>query len=95
MKAVKAPRSQFVCQVCGYASPKWLGRCTECGEFGSVIEVSTKHLRIYVENAGEFDVPLAAVTAVHSKKVILDIAKLDPKLKAAIRHAHDREEPGL
>jgi len=63
-------------------------------EFGSVIEVSKKGLRIFVENAGEFQVPLAAVTAVHSKKVILDLAKLDPKLKKAIRHAHDAEEPG-
>ena len=28
----------FVCTACGYALPKWLGRCTECGTWGSVAE---------------------------------------------------------
>ncbi len=28
----------FRCQLCGAESPKWLGRCQECGEWGSVIE---------------------------------------------------------
>jgi len=32
--------SQFVCSECGYISPKWLGRCTECGKYGSMIEES-------------------------------------------------------
>lgn len=64
-------------------------------EFGSVLEVTGKGLLVYVENAGEFHVPFDAVTAVHSKKVILSFGKLDPRLKRAIRHAHDAEEPGL
>jgi hypothetical protein len=48
---------------------------------------------IYVENAGEFVVPLDAVESVHSQKVILNCAKLDPRLRQAIGHAHDTEEP--
>src|SRR6476620_6512901 len=28
----------FVCSSCGYESAKWLGRCTECGTWGSVAE---------------------------------------------------------
>src|ERR1700704_2198737 len=28
----------FVCSTCDYQSPKWLGRCTECGTWGSVAE---------------------------------------------------------
>ncbi|HEV7524869.1 MAG TPA: DNA repair protein RadA [Acidimicrobiia bacterium] len=28
----------FVCASCGYESAKWLGRCTECGTWGSVAE---------------------------------------------------------
>ena len=48
---------------------------------------------IYVENAGEFVVPLAAVEAVHSQKVILSCGKLERRLRAAIGHAHDAEEP--
>ena len=30
--------TQFVCSECGYVSPKWLGRCPECGKFNSLIE---------------------------------------------------------
>jgi DNA repair protein RadA/Sms len=28
----------FVCQSCGAVAPKWLGRCTECGEWNSYVE---------------------------------------------------------
>lgn len=28
----------FVCQTCGSASPKWLGRCPDCGEWNSYVE---------------------------------------------------------
>lgn len=48
---------------------------------------------IYVENAGEFAVPLTAVAAVHAHKVILSADELEPRLREAIGHAHDAEEP--
>ena len=67
-------------------------------EFGAVREVSPNgrpEIVIYVENAGEFVVPLSAVEAVHSQKVILTCGKLDGRLRRAIGHAHDAEEPGL
>ncbi len=31
-------RTIFVCQSCGHSSPKWLGRCPECDEWGSLTE---------------------------------------------------------
>jgi hypothetical protein len=64
-------------------------------EFGAVRKVSADGLVVYVENAGEFLVPLDAVKEVHSQKVILDCAKLDHRLRRAIGHAHDSEVPGL
>lgn len=64
-------------------------------EFGAVRAISPDGLIVYVENAGEFQVPLEAVTAVHSQKVILDCSKLDRRLRRAIGHAHDAEKPGL
>ena len=30
--------TQFVCSECGYTSPKWLGRCPDCGKFNTLIE---------------------------------------------------------
>ena len=64
-------------------------------EFGAVRDVSPDGLVVYVENAGEFRVPLDAVNAVHSQKVILECKKLDRRLRRAIGHAHDSEVPGL
>ena len=30
--------TQFVCNECGYVSPKWLGRCPDCGKFNTLTE---------------------------------------------------------
>ena len=67
-------------------------------EFGAVRAVSPNgrpELVIYVENSGEYTVPLAAVAAVHPQKVLLNVAKLDKRLRAAIGHAHDAEDPNI
>ncbi|MFZ1886806.1 MAG: hypothetical protein WAU33_02145 [Candidatus Binataceae bacterium] len=66
-------------------------------EFGAVRAVSPHgraELVIFVENAGDFTVPLDAVEAVHSEKVVLNCSKLDVRLRRAIGHAHDAEKPG-
>jgi hypothetical protein len=63
--------------------------------FGAVRAKVGETLVVYVENGGDFTVPLAAVAAVHAQKVILDRDKLDGKLREAIGRAHDAEEPGM
>ena len=32
------PRKAFVCQECGYESPKWMGKCPSCGEWNTFVE---------------------------------------------------------
>jgi hypothetical protein len=66
-------------------------------EFGAVrgYAPDTNALIVYVENAGDFEVPLEAVHRVHDGKVTLDATRLDARLRQAIAHAHDREEPGV
>lgn len=34
----KGIRTRFICQICGYQSIKWLGRCPDCGEWNTMIE---------------------------------------------------------
>jgi hypothetical protein len=66
--------------------------------FGAVRQVAPRGRRelvIYVENAGDFVVPVSAVKDVHAQKVILDRGKLDARLRAAIDHAHDAEDPNI
>ncbi len=33
-------RTLFVCQQCGSTQPKWMGRCPDCGEWNSFVEVA-------------------------------------------------------
>jgi hypothetical protein len=63
--------------------------------FGAVRQVRKHELVIYVENAGDFEVPFDAVKDAEAGKVILDFDKLDSRLKAAIRRAHRGEDPHI
>jgi hypothetical protein len=66
---------------------------TEGGEtFGAVPE--THALVIVIEHAGDFEGPCEAVQRVHDGKVLVDVGRLDARVRGAIAHAHDREEPG-
>ena len=64
-------------------------------EFGAVRQVLPNgDIVVYVENGGDFVITHDAIEAVHSGKVIVRPSKLEAKLRAAIGHAHDAEEPG-
>ena len=80
--AAKAARPAFVCDACGFQPPKWLGRCTECGEWGSVVEstVSTPlgsgrvvSSRMPAEPAR----PIAQISAAPAKAVPTKVSELD------------------
>lgn len=43
--------STFICQNCGFHSPKWLGRCPNCGEWSTLIE------ELEEEGAAEYSFP--------------------------------------
>ncbi len=48
---------------------------------------------IYIEDAGDFVVPLSAVTEVTEDKVVLNASKLDRKLLQSIGREHKDEDP--
>ena len=62
---------------------------------GAVRKVSPRELVVYVENAGDFVVPVSAVKEVQAEKVVLDCSKLEHRLRRAIGHAHEHEDPNL
>ena len=69
---------------------------TEGGKsFGAVRQLRKAGLVIYVENAGDFEVPFAAVKDAGAGKVVLDEKQLSPKLREAITNAHRREDPRI
>jgi len=40
---MKKKDNLFVCDVCGYESGKWFGKCPQCGEWNSVKEIVVSH----------------------------------------------------
>jgi hypothetical protein len=63
--------------------------------FGAVRQVRRDAILVYVENAGDFEIPLSAVKDAEAEKVILDAHRLDAKVKDAIRRAHVGEDPRI
>ncbi len=48
IKMAKKSKISFVCNECGETYPKWMGRCTSCGEFNTIVE-----FREAVQSPGE------------------------------------------
>ena len=65
------------------------------GAVRQVAPAGRREIVVYVENAGDFTVPLSAVVSVQSEKVVLDCGKLGTALKNAIGHRHEREDPRI
>ena len=63
--------------------------------FGAVRQVRSGEIVVYIENGGDFEVPVSAVKDVHDEKVVLDSAKLGARLREAIRRAHSGEDPRI
>lgn len=50
-------------------------------------------LVVYIENGGDFEIPMAAVRAVHSGKVVLNLDRLPTPVLEAIGNARKSEYP--
>ena len=80
--------TQFVCAECGYVSPKWLGRCPECGKYNTLAEepvapaVSAK--KSSPLRAGSRAFPLSQVRFERYERVSSGNAELDVVLGGGI-----------
>ncbi|MGH7824880.1 MAG: hypothetical protein ACREQ7_06850 [Candidatus Binatia bacterium] len=66
-------------------------------DFGAVRQVAPggrEEIVVYIQNGGNFIVPLEAVRSAHDGKVILDRAGLDDRVRDAIAQARAQEVPG-
>ena len=78
--AAKPARPAFVCDACGHQPPKWLGRCTECNEWGSIIESAVAGAPGRVVNSrqpAEPARPIATISAAPAKAVPTGVGELD------------------
>jgi len=44
-------KTLFECQACGFQSPRWMGRCTACNEWESMIELNSEQIKYLNETS--------------------------------------------
>ena len=72
--------TKFVCQQCGMESPKWLGKCPECGEWNSFIETVIPTTKKGFSIGTAFTVSpqkLSQIKSVDLKRIKTDISEFD------------------
>ncbi|MEE9260386.1 MAG: DNA repair protein RadA [Candidatus Scalindua sediminis] len=77
----------YVCQQCGWNSNKWVGRCSSCGEWNSMVEEKCE--RTYTENAFpkydiEKPIPISDVKPVDKLRIKTRINEFDRILGGGI-----------
>lgn len=72
---------EYACTACGFTSPKWLGKCPDCGQWGSVVEeVAAPETKYRVASEGfpaSKPVPLADVSESASERTRCGIGEFD------------------
>jgi DNA repair protein RadA/Sms len=77
----------FSCQNCGYQSPKWLGKCPDCGAWNSIVEESSVKLPSGAGAIGGQNskpIPICDVPAQSETRVATGIGELDRVLGGGI-----------
>ena len=84
-----ARHSHFECQQCGYQTPRWMGRCPDCGSWGSLTEVGQD----LAAGAAGFradqtpappPVPLSSVPGIAHRRTPTGIGELDRVLGGGV-----------
>jgi DNA repair protein RadA/Sms len=85
MKAKKI-QSVYVCQQCGYKNSKWLGRCLECGAWGSMVEeiALPTHGKGSKSSMGNMPMPLSEAPDGDEDRLRTGIEELDRVLGGGI-----------
>lgn len=76
----------FQCQSCGYQSPKWTGRCPDCGAWNSFVEEVVQEDRKIKESSFSKSqpVPISSVEFAVSDRLTTGIGELDRVLGGGI-----------
>lgn len=78
-------KSKYVCQQCGYESPKWMGRCPGCLEWNTMVEEKEeKEGKRWVVGRAEAPIPLPMITEEKRPRILSGIKELDRALGGGI-----------
>ncbi|MBF0452431.1 MAG: DNA repair protein RadA [Candidatus Magnetomorum sp.] len=76
----KDNKTIFVCQTCGYQSRKWLGKCTECNAWGSLVEehdITTKSSTGNKKSTKNAPVSIESIQLNHDYRLKTNINEFD------------------
>ncbi|HWH01893.1 MAG TPA: DNA repair protein RadA [Pilimelia sp.] len=81
-RTARDPRPAFECDACGHQPPKWVGRCPECGEWGSVVECTltgpvVSGRPVAARTPAEPARPIATISAAPARARPTGVAELD------------------
>ncbi|GBE14459.1 MAG TPA: DNA repair protein RadA [Proteobacteria bacterium] len=80
-----APKTIFACRECGATSPKWFGRCPDCGAWGSVEEQLRRSFeRVNTLSPSAEPVPVSRIPEDAAKRFSTGSAELDRVLGGGI-----------
>src|SRR5213594_1993221 len=81
-------KTTFLCQACGHQSPRWLGRCPECGRWNSMKEerlaVAGKGRRAVLPDTSSKPTPIDAVEVVGEYRLRTGIGEFDRVLGGGV-----------
>lgn len=85
----KTPTTQYVCTQCGYAAPKWLGKCPDCGNFNTMQEEvvraeTTPTVRTGVSQMKTRALPLSQIGYEKFERVKSGVSEFDTVLGGGI-----------
>lgn len=86
-RMAKKPRVIHTCTECGYSSPKWLGRCPECGSWGTLQEeapVATGPVKTAALTPSASAHPITKIEAAATATVKSGIGELDRVLGSGV-----------
>ena len=78
----KALKTVFTCQACGYQTPKWMGKCPDCGQWDALVEElaaarPVKSIRAGGSTARLEPVPIGAVDVEDENRLLTGIGEFD------------------
>jgi len=83
---MKKPRSKYVCQSCGYESPRWMGKCPECESWNCFIEeqVVTASKKSIQRETSSPPVPITDIPEKEHERIRTGISEVDRVLGGGI-----------
>jgi len=84
-------KTVFVCQECGYESPKWMGKCPGCGEWNSMVEEKSfsdsksRHRTFQTGNRVESKpIPITQIVSLDEPRISTSLEELNRVLGGGI-----------